>query len=66
MIDGKAVVEYAKKVYLKDNVDFLIISGEQDTAGEIVHEVVEVMENQDSGLVLNVIVDYEEEDKVVC
>jgi hypothetical protein len=54
--DGRDIVEYAKRVYMRDNVDFLIdLLGERDVGKGVVGEVVEVMRGQGLGLVLSVL-----------
>jgi hypothetical protein len=62
--DGRDVVEFAKEVYLRDNVDFLIdVLGERDVGMVMVGEVVEVMRGQGHGLVLSVLTGDRKEEK---
>jgi hypothetical protein len=68
------VIEYAKAVYLRENIDFLIqVFGEKHTGKEckgIVRDVVDVMEQQGRNLVLNILSgdtkDGATEKEVVC
>ncbi len=63
--DGQELVEYAKRVYLRDNIDFFIdVLGGSDVGKEALGEVVNVMRGQGYGLVLSVLTRDREEEKV--
>lgn len=71
--EGKDIIEHAKEMYTRDNIDFLIdvITGEtEDSVVEIIRELVNVMQTQGEGLVLNVLAgnakDVNTEKQAVC
>jgi len=71
VLDGPELVEYAKKVYMRDNIDFLIdVLGETSVGSGFLEPVIEIMQDQGGGMVLGVVppelTDLAKEKKVVC
>ena len=64
--EGPKLVEFVKRVYLRDNVDFFIdVFSERGVGNGVVGEVVEVMREQGHGLVLSVLTGDGKEEKAV-
>jgi hypothetical protein len=64
--EGPEVVEFVKRVYLRDNVDFFIdVLGERHVGKGVEGEMVEVMREQGHGLVLSVLTEDGKEEKAV-
>jgi hypothetical protein len=64
--DGRDIVEFAKRVFLRDGVHFYIdLIGEKDVGKGVWGEVVEGMRGQGHGLVLNVLTGERKEEKAI-
>ena len=62
--DGRDIVEFAKRVFLRDDVHFFIdLVGEKDAGKGVLGEVVEVMRGQGHGLVVSVLTGERKEEK---
>ena len=56
VLQGEELIEYAKKVYLRDNVDFLIdVLGETNVGSVFLKSIMNLMQEHRGGMVLSVL-----------